>query len=121
MKNIILLTLVLLAAGCASTGTKFDAAQVQTIERGQTTRSELETRFGKPMAVGFDGDGRQTATWIYSHARSQAQSFIPIAGAFVGGVDVQMQQLVVLFDAAGVVSDYNYNDSANAVNYGLAR
>ena len=119
--KILLLIPLLLLAGCATSGRDFDITSVQRIEKASTTRGELEQWMGKPMAVGFDGDGNQTATWLYTKAKSQPQSFIPIAGAFVGGVDVRQKQLIAVFDERGVVIDFNYNDSESEMNYGLAR
>lgn len=59
---------------------------------------------GLPQQVGKDSDGNETWTYTYARASAKGTSFIPIAGAFMGGVDTQNQTLVVKFGPDGVVT-----------------
>lgn len=108
---ILIVLLVLFLAGCASTGRKMDMTKMGDIQKGVTTRAELIEWFGSPQSVGLDAEGRSIAQWIYVHASSQGQNFIPVVGAFTMGFDQQMQQLVVSFDENNVVYNYTFNQS----------
>lgn len=111
--------ILLFASGCASVGTSFDATHVESIQVNRTTRAELESGIGKPMSIGFSGDGKKTATWMYTRAKSRPQNFIPIIGWFLGGVDTETKQLMVVFNSDNTVADYNFNDSDSVFSYGF--
>jgi outer membrane protein assembly factor BamE (lipoprotein component of BamABCDE complex) len=82
-----------LLAGCVSTGTRFDLAKTDTIQRGKTTAAELENWFGKPFASRSFQDGAKLLTWQYTKA-----------GLAVGIVEQQVLEANV--DQNGVVTDY---------------
>ena len=86
--------IAILLAGCASRGTPIDRAQVDQIEPGITTYSELVDTFGNPASTGYNQDGEMTATWFYVYV-----------GAF-GSVSEQ-QILAVLLDSAKFVKEFN--------------
>jgi hypothetical protein len=59
-----LFVLCLLDVGCATVGRSFPAERVQSIVIGETTKSDLLGRFGRPYRRGIeDGD----STWTYLH------------------------------------------------------
>ena len=109
--TILIVTLLLLVAGCASSGRKMDMSKMQDIRKGETTRAELTQWFGSPQYVGLDAEGRSTAQWMYVHVANQGQNFIPVVGAFTMGFDQQMQQLIVTFDENNVVHNFTFNQS----------
>jgi hypothetical protein len=66
MKILTALLLTASLAGCAGSGLKFDPGQLGTLQRGQTTASEIYQRFGRPDLLSRNMDGSQTA--VYLHA-----------------------------------------------------
>ncbi len=98
-----------LATGCAtSSGTKVEASSLFFIQKGKTTKSELVSKLGQPTESGFDSSGKETLTWFHTESRTDAKTFIPIAGAFIGGGTSESTTLKVILDKRGVVFDYEY-------------
>ncbi len=98
-----------MATGCAtSSGTKVEASSLTFIQKGKTTKSELVSKLGQPDETGVDSNGKETVSWIHSNSRTDAKTFIPIAGAFIGGATSENTTLKVILDKRGVVSDYEY-------------
>lgn len=119
MKTHCVLLLILLVCGCASSrsGREMAAADVQSIVKGQTTRAQIEARFGSATNTSLMPDGRRMAMYFFHSVKSQArgESFIPVYGLFAGGADTQtrQQQLQVVYSAAGVVEDYEFSDTTS--------
>lgn len=103
-KTILTLTIAAILAGCASAGRKFDTQAASQIQKGTTTKAQVQQLVGLPQNIGKDSDGNETWTYAYARSTAKGTSFIPIAGAFMGGADTQEQKLVVKFDPAGVVT-----------------
>ncbi|MFZ5582587.1 MAG: hypothetical protein ACOZCK_08010 [Pseudomonadota bacterium] len=98
-----------MATGCAtSSGTKVEASSLSFIQKGKTTKSELVSKLGQPDETGVDSNGKETVSWIHSNSRTDAKTFIPIAGMFIGGATTDSTALKVILDKRGVVSDYEY-------------
>lgn len=111
-RHLILAALIAVAGlttGCAtSSGTKVEASSLTFIQKGKTTKSELVSKLGQPDETGVDSNGKETVSWIHSNSRTDAKTFIPIAGAFIGGATSENTTLKVILDKRGVVSDYEY-------------
>jgi hypothetical protein len=81
-------------AGCATVGWDFPSERVASIRNGQTTKSELLARFGRPYRRGIeDGD----STWTYVHYKIR----------LIGGQS-NTRDLYIRFDGDRVRS-YTYN------------
>jgi outer membrane protein assembly factor BamE (lipoprotein component of BamABCDE complex) len=90
---------LLLLANCTSTsGRQIDQAELDTFKVGQTTQSDVLAKLGQPTSSVAESDGTTQVTYSYVHTRTRAETFIPIAGAFVGGADSQSQTVVFTFD-----------------------
>lgn len=111
--------LLVLFVGCASVGNKIDMANVSKIQKGVTTRAEMEQMFGKPMNVSLMPDGTVMAMWFYSKASNNVQNFIPIVNLVQTKVDSQTQTLQAFFDDKGVLKNFATNDSNSSVKAGL--
>lgn len=48
MRIVLLAAVILVLCGCASSGTKIDAAQLDAIRKGQTTIDDIVRKFGRP-------------------------------------------------------------------------
>ena len=103
-----LLSLCLIAAGCTSVGNNFDESKIQSIKKGETTEADLVKLFGEPENRAVNSEGGVTMTWMYSEARVKGESFIPYAGAFMGGTRAKGKTLTVLL-AQGKVASFTYS------------
>ena len=100
MKNYrILLPIALVSAalfaGCASVGNNFDDSKVSQIKKGETTEAELIQIIGEPQNRTVNSEGRTVVTWTYAESQVRGESFIPYAGAFMGGHDTKSKSLTV--------------------------
>lgn len=104
-----LITCAALLCGCASVGNNFDSRKITEIKKGETTEAELSKMFGVPAQRGVNSESGTTLTWLYTEARVKGETFIPFAGAFVGGSAMKTKTLVVQLDQQGKVASYNYS------------
>lgn len=121
-----LLGLVLLHAlftGCAQRGSNFAADKIPRIEKGVTTREQVDGWFGRPITVKQRTSGFATYRYLHEENTSHDTGVFTRIGAFVAGffgyggygspVNVRYEntvrhELVVLFDPDGVVQSYGY-------------
>lgn len=112
----------LLLVGCASTssGTKMSSVDIGKIEKGKTTRAEVERLFGPPMQTVMTGNDQRMMVYTYHSTTAQAkpETAIPIVGIFIGGARgrSEIQTLYVRLDKNNVVEDYEFNNSARALD-----
>jgi outer membrane protein assembly factor BamE (lipoprotein component of BamABCDE complex) len=102
--RILLVAALLALSACASVevGRKFDLASFDSrVQRGVTTRAEVEAWLGAPSAVGeaVEASGERYEQWTYYHA----------SGRMPGLKDAKLQMLQVKFDLRGVVRAYNWS------------
>jgi hypothetical protein len=100
--------LTLFAVSCASVGNNFDESKISEIKKGQTTETDLVGMFGPPQNRSVNSDTGLTLTWIYSEAKVKGESFIPYAGAFMGGTRSKSKTLSVML-ADNKVTSYTYS------------
>jgi len=81
-------------AACLTVGREFPVDGVSEIQIGVTTRDEIHRKFGEPWRTGIE-DGRRT--WTYGHYKYK----------LIG--ETQTRDLVIRFDAKGVVVSYTFN------------
>jgi outer membrane protein assembly factor BamE (lipoprotein component of BamABCDE complex) len=91
-------------AGCASVGNNFDENKVSQIRKGETTEADLVQMFGQPQGRGMNSEGQANLTWMYTQANVKGESFIPFAGAFVGGTQSKSKTLTVVLQDGKVKS-----------------
>ena len=114
----VLLIVLLSLAGCYSSGNANIKNQelIAKVEMGKSTKDDVRRLFGEPNSVSRTssqvasaGNPNQMVTivewWSYIHASSQtdATTFIPFVGWFLGGSTYESDQLTVGFDPKGVV------------------
>ena len=86
--------LLLTIAGCATVGNKFPVDAVSKIQIGETTKEDISRLFGSPWRTGIE-DGIKT--WTYGYYRYRLFG------------ETSTTDLVVRFDAEGVVFSYSFN------------
>ena len=121
MKKILcILTAVALLSGCASVGRKLDQSKVDQIKKGETTRDQVIQLIGSPDQITRTGDGVVVFQYMYVRASANGASYIPIVGAFAGGVNTQSQMVMVTFNTSNIVSDIFSSYGGNQMNQGLS-
>ena len=106
----LLMTLVFAASlvGCASTHGNKKIAEEDVINKivpGKSTKKDVRNLIGDPIDVQFTDNGEEV--WKYHYTRSDVRgtSFIPYAGALIGGTDTKTTTLTIRFDKNGVVKN----------------
>jgi len=107
------LVLSVLLAGCASSGDKriTDDEIVSKIERGKSTKTQVEELIGKPTQVDFTDAGFEKWVYAYTKAQVRGTNFIPLAGMFVGGTDIKTNYLTIQFSKEGIVQNIGRGES----------
>ncbi|OHB33731.1 MAG: hypothetical protein A2X84_02890 [Desulfuromonadaceae bacterium GWC2_58_13] len=95
-RKILVVGLILLLAGCATVGRKFNVSGVPQISMGQTAKSDVMALFGTPWRTGIE-DGRET--WTYGYYKYSLFS------------DAKTRDLVLRFDPSGKVASYTFNST----------
>jgi outer membrane protein assembly factor BamE (lipoprotein component of BamABCDE complex) len=119
MRNLLIAFLAAsIICGCASYGNNFDEKKVSQIRKGETTEADLISLFGAPTGRCVNSESGAVLTWTYAESRTKGETFIPIAGAFVGGATTSSKTLIVRLDQSGKVLDYSYS-SGNTGSSGM--
>jgi hypothetical protein len=92
-------------AGCA-TGTDVVESQFAGVEKGKTTRAEIEARLGTPTFVVATTDGMTMLSYVYVDPRIRRKSFAPAALGTRAGVDAITRAAAFYFDDKGTLTDY---------------
>ena len=75
--------------------------------------------FGQPQQRGIDSEKGVNLQWIYVETTIKGGSFIPLVGAFAGGVKEKTKTLTVFMNQSGKVSSYDYSgggfESSNGI------
>src|SRR4051812_48553159 len=101
VKFILAAVLSIAMISCSSVGTPIAQDKVNQIRIGATTEADLFLLFGTPSTKTLDAGGAVVVTWVYSSASTKPETFVPVAGAFIGGYTTEVQQLTVLIDRKG--------------------
>ncbi len=114
-----------LLAGCASAGSEALSKQSSTslqqhIQKGVTTKAQVQAILGQPQSVSFNG-GDEQWTYNFAHATPTAVDFVPVVNLFVHHADVDHKMLVILFDKTGVVQNYSYTHGQSIVHSGIGQ
>lgn len=89
--NILILTALLFASGCGTTGKDFDERLYKNIVEGTTTHKEVQSMFGPPFKKGIQ-NGNRVWTYEYNHYNSL-------------GNDIT-KDMIIVFDKQGVVKSH---------------
>ncbi len=108
-----------LAVSCVSMGRKLDQQAVDRIHEGKTTRAEVVQWLGSPDQTTRMG-GSTTFQYHFVRASAKPEGFIPIVGAFAGGVNMQNQMVSVTFDERGIVRHLMTSSGGSEMGFGLS-
>ena len=107
MKKIFLaLSITLMLVGCASTGNKQVKNRDYTSQVASTgkTQDEVMEALGEPTNVQFRENGQEVWTYTYTNSDTRVTTFIPVIGLFLGGADMEVTTLNILFTENGTVA-----------------
>ena len=90
-------------------------AKLNQIQIGQTTEADLVKLFGTPTTRTTDLTHRITIDWLRS-VPAPVQSYIPLIGSFLGGLDIDARQLRVVLTPDGRVLGYEVHSSRDTLH-----
>jgi outer membrane protein assembly factor BamE (lipoprotein component of BamABCDE complex) len=109
----------MLSPSCVSMGRKLDQEAVNRIHEGRTTRAEVVAWLGSPDQTTRFGE-MTTFQYHFVRASAKPEGFIPIVGAFAGGVNTQNQMVSVTFDSRGIVRQIMSTGGGTEIGVGLS-
>ncbi len=100
MKKLTILLAAAVLSACSTYGSPITDDKISQIKQGSTTKDELLSRFGKPIAVAKNSDGTQIMSWGYAHVGFAGSSY-------------KNQALSVVLDSSGKVMSYTTSETGN--------
>ena len=109
--------IALSATGCGTVGNgrlvQLDAAEARTLlVPGTTTQAEVRQALGDGDAVRFSS-GMQTWHYVYREGLAKGWDDVPYIGLITSRLDRPVKELVILFDAAGVLRRWSLQSYHN--------
>lgn len=101
----VIIFMVILITGCASSGREMTQENLNNIIVGSTTKSQMIQTFGSPLSQSYGAEGKLTMLWHYVYV-----------GPF--GTGMKQQNLAVLFDENEVVEKYNIVNNNDGIRFG---
>jgi len=99
-------------------GNKLDSDAVHRIQKGVTTRAQVEAMLGPPGMMSLLPDGRRQGMYIFSQTKGDALFYTPYVNYFAGGTINRKQTLQVVYKD-DVVQDYEFSDTTEHTSGGL--
>jgi outer membrane protein assembly factor BamE (lipoprotein component of BamABCDE complex) len=122
-KYIWLVLIAVSVGGCVSgtSGTMQSQDKLSQIQKGITTRSQVETLLGSPTNVMNTPDGKTVLLYVAGQVDTQNDFswMIPVVGGFIpqhNSSSSRMQQVDITLDANNVVEDCEVNDNTTNTN-----
>ena len=120
MRILGLIAVVALLAGCAAAGVKVTEQQLTTLKPGGSTEAHAVQLLGQPTVRSRMSDGTTTLAYSYFETKVRPETFIPFAGAFIGGSDSRTNTVVLRFDQAGKLLNTSSTESTFGSGMGIA-
>jgi hypothetical protein len=111
VRGIISATLFMaLVAGCASSGAKVTQSAMLQFTAGLSTCGDVRARLGEPNVMMPSAENPSKIVWIYAYsaAQSHPENFIPVVGAFAGGLDHEATVAAFRFTSDCVLDTTRY-------------
>jgi outer membrane protein assembly factor BamE (lipoprotein component of BamABCDE complex) len=118
--QVLVVVIVALFCGCASTSTgpSMDKNDISQIQKGVSTRAQVEQLLGPPTSTSLMGDGRRTMLYFSNQSKiDQSTYYVPFMPFFKGqGSTSRTQQLQIILSKADVVEDYEFSDTTSEMS-----
>lgn len=110
----------LLLSACVASGVRVTEEQAKQFERGKSTYGEVMSKLGPPTSSMVTATGLRYLSYAYFEAAARPETYIPIAGAFIGGADARSNVATFTFNHQGLLIDYTIAESQNASGLGAS-
>jgi outer membrane protein assembly factor BamE (lipoprotein component of BamABCDE complex) len=108
------IAITMLVLGCTSTyGSKIEPEDIDKIEKGVTTETQVREWFGKPTLTQTDTEGYKMIQYAYGEATNNQAAYIPVVGAFFSKSDAAYSTLAIEIDGNGLVKNYTIMEGEN--------
>jgi len=101
-------------SGCAhQTGVQVSRDEANEIIVGETTKAEVIQLLGEPNGSMLGASEGSAESFWYNGAEAQTrpETYIPVVGLFLGGIDSKGSSLIISFDKNGVVTERFYAET----------
>jgi outer membrane protein assembly factor BamE (lipoprotein component of BamABCDE complex) len=117
-KYLTLVVAALTLVGCvSSSGRRINHQKVSQIQKGVSTRADVERLLGKPDSIVTT---RGMTMLSYTHMVTDVtRSVIPVVGLLAGGGNVKSNSVMVTIGSDGKVMDVTEGASEHTINTGL--
>jgi outer membrane protein assembly factor BamE (lipoprotein component of BamABCDE complex) len=124
MKNLAVLAVVLVLAGCAGVGndslrSESEATVSTKIVEGKTTKDQIRTMFGSPAKTDFTDGGLEIWRYEFTKVSGDAVDYVPVVNLFGSSASGKKKELVVMFDTSNIVKRYSMSVSDVSHKTGL--
>lgn len=116
MKRTLIILLCAIVSACAAAGVQVTEQQLSFLVPGKTTIAETVSILGQPNMNTRNPDGSRTISYVYSEAQTRPETFVPIVGAFIGGMDIRSNVVMIQFDQEGHL--ITHTSSVHAIGSG---
>jgi hypothetical protein len=110
----------LLGAACAASGVQVKEEQLAQFEVGKATTADVVTALGQPNQNILMPDGSRMLLYSYAEVQTRPETFIPIAGAFVGGANIRTNSVMLRFAPSGVLLTKSASSGSTETGMGMA-
>ena len=86
--------------------------------KGTTTKDQVRALYGEPTNVSLTDAGSEVWTYEYAHGTANAASYVPIVTLFAGGMNVNKNEVVFIFDKSNVMQNYTVHASQTETRRG---
>lgn len=114
-----LMALALIASGCTGldmkSGKPIEKESLSRIQKGRTTRQEIESIYGKPLSTVLNGDGTETLVYGYTATKvtHSPMTYVPILGLFAKAKTETASQTLSFQVKENVVVNYTYGEAGD--------
>lgn len=82
---------------------------------GSSTVGDVEARLGPPSHAKTNSDDTTSLVYDYTHLRTNAMTYVPIANMFAGKTEVNQASTIFLFSQAGTLKSYSADIGSNTM------
>jgi outer membrane protein assembly factor BamE (lipoprotein component of BamABCDE complex) len=109
LRNACFCMILMLLSGCVTYeyGYQLDPNNVATIQRGVTTRGQVESLFGPPMGVSIISVGHRQLTYSFKEVVDNGPGSM---FSSADNTDTRHQKLIIWTNDKDVVEDYEFTD-----------
>ena len=103
----------LLITGCTATRVRqsardIDPGELEKIEIGETTKAEIISLFGAPVAITANSKGLEVYTFVFGDSRSQVWRVPPILVIYVDSVSSSKTKVLSVTFSGDTVINWSY-------------